>query len=66
MIWETVVINPDEGGATSYVISFRKYTLTKGGKSINVRFLVVDDIRDGKIIAEWLRYDKSGFNELMK
>ena len=66
MIWETVVINPDEGGATSYVISFRKYTLTKGGKSINVRFLVVDDIRDGKIIAEWLRYDKSGINELMK
>ena len=66
MIWETVVINPDEGGATSYVISFRKYTLTKSGKSINVRFLVVDDIRDGKIIAEWLRYDKSGINELMK
>ena len=66
MIWETVVINPDEGGATSYVISFRKYTLAKGGKSINVRFLVVDDIRDGKIIAEWLRYDKSGINELMK
>ena len=66
LIWETVVINPDEGGATSYVISFRKYTLAKGGKSINVRFLVVDDIRDSKIIAEWLRYDKSGINELMK
>jgi hypothetical protein len=66
LIWETVVIDPDEGGATSYVISFRKYTLTKGGKSINVRFLVVDDIRDGKIIAEWLRYDKSGINEMMK
>ena len=49
MIWETVVINPDEGGATSYVISFRKYTLTK----------------DGKIIAEWLRYDKLGINEIV-
>ncbi len=45
-----MVINPDEGGATSYVISFRKYTLTK----------------DSKIIAEWLQYDKLGINEIMK
>ena len=65
-IWETVVINPDKGDITSYVISFQNYTLTKGSKSIVVRFFVLDDMIDGKTVAEWLRYDKSGINELMK
>ena len=65
-LWETVVIKPDVGGVTSYVTSFQNYTLTKGSKSINVRFLIIDDIKDGKQVEEWLRYDNSGIAELMK
>ena len=65
-LWETVIIKPDVGGVTSYVTSFQNYTLTKGSKSINVRFLIIDDIKDGKQVEEWLRYDNSGIAELMK
>ena len=65
-IWETVILKPGSDGITSFVNSYQNYTLTKGNKSVNVRFSVLDDIKDGKQVAEWLRYDKSGIAELMK
>jgi hypothetical protein len=65
-IWETIFIEPKQSGVTSYVISYQNYTLTKGSKSIIVKFNVLNNIKDGKLVAEWLRYDKSGINELMK
>jgi len=65
-IWETIFIQPKPSGKTSYVISYQSYTLTRGSKSIIVKFNVLNDIKDGKLVAEWLRYDRSGINELMK
>lgn len=65
-IWETIFIEPKKNEVTSYVISYQNYTLTKGNKSIVVRFNVLNNIKDGKMVAEWLRYDRSGINELMK
>jgi hypothetical protein len=65
-IWETIFIQPKPSGVTSYVISYQSYTLTRGSKSIIVKFSVLNNIKDGKLDAEWLRYDKSGINELMK
>jgi len=65
-IWETVYLTPISNGKTSYVISYQNYTLTKGSKSIVVRFNVLNNIKDGKLMAEYLRYDNSGIAELMK
>jgi len=65
-IWETVYLTPKANGKTSFVISYQNYTLTKGDKSIVVRFNVLNNIKDGKLMAEWLRYDNSGIAELMK
>jgi len=65
-IWETVYLNPKPNGKTSYIISYQNYTLTKGDKSIVVRFNVLNNIKDGKMMAEHLRYDNSGIAELMK
>ena len=65
-IWETIYLTPKASGKTSYIISYQNYTLTKGGKSIIVRFNVLNNIKDGKIMSEHLRYDNSGIAELMK
>ena len=65
-IWETIYLNPKANGKTSYVISYQNYTLTRGDKSVVVRFNVLNNMKDGKIIAEHLRYDNSGIAELMK
>jgi hypothetical protein len=65
-IWETIYLTPKSSGKTSYVISYQNYTLTKGDKSIVVRFNVLNNIKDGKMMAEHLRYDNSGIAELMK
>ena len=65
-IWETIYLTPKASGKTSYVISYQNYTLTRGGKSIVVRFNVLNNIKDGKMMAEHLRYDNSGIAELMK
>jgi hypothetical protein len=65
-IWETVDLNPKANENTSYVISYQNYTLTKGDKSIVVRFNVLNNIKDGKLMSEYLRYDNSGITELMK
>ncbi|MEI6586419.1 MAG: hypothetical protein WCL56_10045 [Sediminibacterium sp.] len=65
-IWETVYKKANEKGVSNYVNSYSNFTLTKGGKSINVIFSVVDAIKDGKQVEEWLVYDKSGIAELMK
>ena len=65
-IWETIYLNPKANGKTSYVISYQHYTLTRGDKSVVVRFNVLNNMKDGKIIAEYLRYDNSGIAELMK
>ena len=65
-IWETIYLNPKANGKTSYVISYQHYTLTRGDKSVVVRFNVLNNMKDGKIIAEHLRYDNSGIAELMK
>jgi len=65
-IWETIYLNPKANGKTSYVISYQNYTLTRGDKSIIVRFNVLNNIKDGKIMSEHLRYDNSGIAELMK
>jgi len=65
-IWETIYLNPKANGKTSYVISYQNYTLTRGDKSIIVRFNVLNNIKDGKMMAEHLRYDNSGIAELMK
>jgi len=65
-IWETVDLNPKANENTSYVISYQNYTLTKGDKSIIVRFNVLNNIKDGKLMSEYLRYDNSGIAELMK
>jgi hypothetical protein len=65
-IWETIYLNPKANGKTSYVISYQNYTLTRGDKSVVVRFNVLNNMKDGKIIAEHLRFDNSGIAELMK
>ena len=65
-IWETIDLNPKANENTSYVISYQNYTLTKGYKSIVVRFNVLNNIKDGKLMSEYLRYDNSGIAELMK
>ena len=65
-IWETIYLTPKASGKTSYIISYQNYTLTKGDKSIVVRFNVLNNIKDGKMMAEHLRYDNSGIAELMK
>jgi hypothetical protein len=65
-IWETIHLNPKANENTSYVISYQNYTLTKGDKSIVVRFNVLNNIKDGKLVSEYLRYDNSGIAELMK
>ncbi len=65
-IWETIDLNPKANENTSYVISYQNYTLTKGDKSIVVRFNVLNNLKDGKLMSEYLRYDNSGIAELMK
>jgi len=65
-MWETVYNKPNEKGIVSYVNSYQGFTFTKGSKSIKVIFSVVDAIKDGKQVEEWLFYDKSGIAELMK
>jgi hypothetical protein len=65
-IWETVYLNPKANGKTSYVISYQNYTLTKGDKSIVIRFNILNNIKDGKLMSEHLRYDNSGIAEFMK
>jgi hypothetical protein len=49
-----------------YVLAYAWFTITRGDKSTKVIFNSVDQIKDGKQVKEWLRYDTKNINEILK
>ncbi len=49
-----------------YVLAYTWFTLTRGDKSAKVIINSVDEIKDGKQVKEWLRYDTKSFVEILK
>jgi hypothetical protein len=65
-IKEMVYDNPNNEGIGHYVSAYAWFTLTRGDKSAKVIIHTVDEIKDGKQVVEWLRYDTKNINEIMK
>ena len=65
-IKEMVYDIPGNPEASHYVSAYTWFTFTRGDKSAKVIIHSVDKIKDGKQIAEFLRYDTKNINEIMK
>jgi hypothetical protein len=65
-VWENQFDKPSSKGYTSYVMSYTTNYYTKGDKSAKNVTFVVDAIKDGKLVEEWLFYDKTAVAEIFK
>ena len=65
-IWELINNNPDKNGINHYVLSFIDFQLTKGGRSMKLSISFCDLIKDGKQVEEYLIYDRTSIEALMK
>jgi hypothetical protein len=47
-------------------MAYTTFTFTRGDKTAKTVIFSVDAIKDGKQEEEWLIYDRTAFNELIK
>lgn len=57
---------PTSKGYTSYVMSHTTNVYKRGDKTAKNLSFVVDAIKDGKLVEEWLFYDKAAVAEIFK
>lgn len=66
-IWESIMNKPNKNGVKNGVFSYATITWTRAGKSATVFVAQVDAFNaEGKIVEEWLTYDPTAINELLK
>jgi hypothetical protein len=65
-VWENQFDKPSAKGYTSYVMSHTTNIYTRGDKTAKNVTFVVDAIKDGKLVEEWLFYDKAVLAEIFK
>ena len=65
-VWENQFDKPSPKGFTSFVMSHTTNIYTRGDKTATNVTFAVDAIKDGKLVEEWLFYDKTAVTELFK
>ena len=65
-VWELVNNDKDKNGINHYVLSFIDFQITKGVRSIKLTISFCDLIKDGKQVEEYLIYDRTSIEALMK
>ncbi len=65
-VWENQFDKPDAKGISNFVMAYTTFTFTRGDKTAKTVIFSVDAIKDGKQEEEWLIYDRTAFNELIK
>jgi hypothetical protein len=65
-VWENQFDKHTSKGYTSYVMSHTTNVYTRGDKTAKNVTFVVDAIKDGKLVEEWLFYDKTAIAEIFK
>jgi len=65
-VWENQFDKPSSKGYTSFVMSHTTNIYTRGDKTAKNVTFAVDAIKDGKLVEEWLFYDKAAVAELFK